>query len=145
MKVIATDIANLTDARYFAAWGVEAMAYTLDPDNPDSLSATQLKEIVDWVEGPSTFVKMEGLTPPEGIDDVVEQMNINGAIIGPFIDEVALPKLETVFRICSMEEGWEDSNKCILVYPSDFAKASDQIKKHGNFSCTCLIKDNVCC
>ena len=42
MKIIATDIANLTDARYFAAWGVDGLAYNVDPLSENSLSPAEL-------------------------------------------------------------------------------------------------------
>ena len=29
-KVIAAEVSNLTDARYFAAWGVDYMSYSID-------------------------------------------------------------------------------------------------------------------
>ena len=74
MRIIATDVANLTDARYFAAWGVEAMAYNIDPNSENSLSPTQLKEIVDWVEGPKSMIKMEGLEIPESLDEVTDSV-----------------------------------------------------------------------
>ena len=45
MKIIATDIVNLTDARYFAAWGVDGLAYSIDSDN--ALSPEKLKEITN--------------------------------------------------------------------------------------------------
>ena len=54
MKVIATDIANLTDARYFAAWGVDALAYNIDPSSSDALSLAQLKEM----KADGTFKKL---------------------------------------------------------------------------------------
>ena len=61
MKIIATDIANLTDARYFAAWGVDGLAYNIDPSSANSISSAQLKEIAEWVEGPETTIKLDGL------------------------------------------------------------------------------------
>ena len=81
MRIIATDITNLTDARYFAAWGVEGMAFNIDTDAADALTADQLKEIVDWVEGPATMIKMEGLQVPDNLNDVRSKVEIETIII----------------------------------------------------------------
>ena len=129
MKVIATDIANLTDARYFAAWGVEAMAYNIDSSGSDSLSMAQLKEITDWVEGPETMIKMEGLAIPDNLEEVNNNLEIHGAIIGPFIEADTLPSFNKVLRICTIEDGWQDADQLILTYPSAINNASDQTKE----------------
>jgi len=122
MKIIATDITNLTDARYFAAWGVFMMCYNIDPDTEGSLSISQFKEIIDWVEGPLTGVKVAGLTIPETMYE--DGLDIKNVIISPFIDKVDLtPSVENVYRICTLEEGWQDDDKLILT----ISKAVDQL------------------
>ena len=50
-KVIATDITNLTDARYFAARGVDFLMFSFD-----QLSIQDIVEIVEWVEGPKVLI-----------------------------------------------------------------------------------------
>ena len=124
MKIIATDITNLTDARYFAAWGVDMMCYNIDPDTEGSLTLAQLKEIKDWVEGPVTGIKYSGLTVPniEGLSE----LKISSVIIGPFIDKSDLPEnVNNVFRICTLNEGWQDDEKLILT----LSKAIDQLSE----------------
>ena len=117
MRIIATDIANLTDARYFAAWGVESMAYTIDPSSSNALPSTKLKEIVDWVEGPATMIKMEGLEVPENFEEVKTQINVQNIIIGPFIDTTSLAEFDKAFRICTLEDGWQDNDHLVLSFP----------------------------
>lgn len=46
IKIIASSISNLTDARYFAAWAVEALSFDLNKVDRDEYFA-----IKDWVEG----------------------------------------------------------------------------------------------
>lgn len=130
MRIIATDIANLTDARYFAAWGVEGMAYTIDPHSKDGLSPIRLKEIVDWVEGPSTMIKIEGLEVPEYLNEIKEKIEIQNIIAGPFIDDANLSDFEKVYRICTLEDGWQEYNYLILSFPFDIKNISNlQIEK----------------
>lgn len=50
--VKASSIANLTDARYFAAWHVEWLGFDLSPTGLEKLSLPEVKEIKDWIEGP---------------------------------------------------------------------------------------------
>lgn len=136
MKIIATDIANLTDARYFAAWGVEGMAYNIDASTENALSPSQLKEIVDWVEGPSTFIKMEGLEVPENLSEVSESIGIQNIIVGPYIDTSALTNYAKVYRICSLEDGWQDNDHLVLVMSSKIDSINesqvDKIKEITN-------------
>lgn len=53
MKLIANQITNLTDARYFAARGCFALIFDLD--NPN-LAETQVPAIVEWISGPHIYV-----------------------------------------------------------------------------------------
>lgn len=50
--VIASQITNLTDARYFAARGVEYLSFNLDAGTESAISPQQLNAIKEWVEGP---------------------------------------------------------------------------------------------
>lgn len=124
MRIIATDIANLTDARYFAAWGVEGMAYNIDSSS-DSLSSKKLKEVVDWVEGPATMIKMEGLEVPENLGDYKSQIDIQSVIIGPYIDATNLPDFDKIYRICTIEDGWQDNDHLILSFPFSIHNLTD--------------------
>ena len=51
-SVIAADISNLTDARYFASWGVDYLMYDLD-----HIGINNILEIDEWVEGAKTLVQ----------------------------------------------------------------------------------------
>ncbi|MEM9544599.1 MAG: hypothetical protein AAGA77_01430 [Bacteroidota bacterium] len=128
MRIIATDINNLTDARYFAAWGAEGMAFTIDSNASGSLSGKQLKEIVDWVEGPDTMVKIEGLEIPDSLEEVKATIYINSIIVGPFIDVDNLPAFDKVYRICTLEDGWQDQKHLVLTLPFEVGKISSEQK-----------------
>lgn len=52
IKIIASSISNLTDARYFAAWGVDALSFDFDKVDRDEYFA-----ILDWVEGVKIYVE----------------------------------------------------------------------------------------
>jgi len=125
MKIIATDIANLTDARYFAAWGVDMMCYTIDEGAQSSMSVDQVKEIINWVEGPATGIKMTGLTVPEALPSL--DVEISAAILGPFVDQSDLPSKEVdVYRICTLADIAKDAPKIILTLDTPFSKLSSK-------------------
>jgi len=67
-KIIVQNITNLTDARYFAAWGVDYLSYNLKPDSPYSIELEKIKEIKDWVEGPQTLIESNSVEFMEGLD-----------------------------------------------------------------------------
>ena len=50
-KVIASHVSNLTDARYFAARGVDYLLYDLD-----EISVEKIAEIQEWVSGPEALL-----------------------------------------------------------------------------------------
>jgi phosphoribosylanthranilate isomerase len=52
MKIKATNIANLTDARYFAAKEVAFLGFCLEENNENFIPAHQVKAIKEWIEGP---------------------------------------------------------------------------------------------
>ncbi len=63
-KIYASQVGNLSDARYFAAWGVDYIGFVID----SGLSVTSIKEMIDWVEGPEYIMELEGIdSSPETI------------------------------------------------------------------------------
>lgn len=50
-KVIATQVTNLTDARYFAARGIDYLLFDLD-----EIPLDKILEIKEWVEGPELLL-----------------------------------------------------------------------------------------
>lgn len=82
-KIIAGGIANLTDARYFAAWNVDFMAFSLEGDENASLQASTIYAIKEWVEGPK-FLGEFTLQTVEEIIEIVKVLKLDGVVAGPF-------------------------------------------------------------
>lgn len=55
-KTIASYISNLSDARYFAAYDVDIMAFLVSPEG-DNLG--QIREMIEWIEGPKVYLQFE--------------------------------------------------------------------------------------
>ncbi len=49
--VIINNITNLSDARYCAGMGADVLGFTLEPDQPSSISESTFKELTGWVAG----------------------------------------------------------------------------------------------
>ena len=88
-KVIAQNITNLTDARYFAAWGVDYLSFNTIPDSPYFSSQEKIKEIKEWVEGPQCLIEANALE----FDDLAD-----GFILSNIYSSLPIVK-ETFFRI----------------------------------------------
>lgn len=72
ITIFAKDIQHLTDARYFAAWGVEWMCY-----DPQSLSRTEILAIIEWIEGPKHIIDVSKLDH-ESAMSLIELDGIDG-------------------------------------------------------------------
>ena len=83
-KIIAADLQNLTDARYFAAWLVDYMSFNL---SDTSASLPKIKEIMDWVEGPIFSAQYTGLEDRQTIEAQLEALSIDHIILGPYTNE----------------------------------------------------------
>ena len=60
-SIIAQNITNLTDARYFAAWGIDYVSFNMIPGSPYEMSAEKINEIKDWLEGPEVLIETQAL------------------------------------------------------------------------------------
>lgn len=54
IKIFASNIKDLTVARYFAAMNVDLMGFDISPENKN-----EIKEIIDWIEGPKIVLQIE--------------------------------------------------------------------------------------
>ncbi len=86
-KVIASSISNLTDARYFAAWGVHGVGYDLDLNSPDHISPEALLAFREWISGPITIGQFSGAQEKEEIEELINTLNLDSIQLGPFASE----------------------------------------------------------
>lgn len=95
VQVIASNITNLTDARYFAAYGVQYLLFDLS-----EINVAGIKEIVDWVSGPKTLL----LFTRDNSNDIDEAvLKLEPYAIGAK-DEVDLSYLEGHIEMISINE-----------------------------------------
>lgn len=88
-KIIAQNITNLADARYFAAWGVEYISFNSIPESAYYINDDNIKEIKDWVEGPQCLIEANALE----FEDLAD-----GFILSNIYSSLPIVK-DTFFRI----------------------------------------------
>ena len=57
-QIKASGVTNLTDARYFAAWGIDWLGFDLSTEGLREVPARRVKEIKDWIEGPTVVAEL---------------------------------------------------------------------------------------
>ncbi len=77
-KIKASSIANLTDARYFAAWGVDWLGFDLQ-----TISVEDVKTMKDWLEGP-VFVGEFGVQDEQRMEEIVSFLGLDAIQINMF-------------------------------------------------------------
>ncbi|MBR9922393.1 MAG: hypothetical protein GYB31_16270 [Bacteroidetes bacterium] len=97
-KVKASSITNLTDARYFAAWEVDWLGFSLDENAPEYIGADMLLAIREWVDG----VKIVGEFGMQALEDIrrqAEETELDAIQLGPFADSTTRMGLKDWFLI----------------------------------------------
>ncbi len=82
-KVKAAAVANLTDARYFAALGVDYLGFALEQGAPGAVGPELVAALRDWIEGPLLVGEFGG-TPVETIARLSAELDLQRVQVGPF-------------------------------------------------------------
>lgn len=115
-KVIAAAVTNLTDARYFAAWGVDYMAYIIDERDDQYIGIEGTKEIIDWVEGPKHMGVLPGVDTPASSSQIYTTLELEALMISPFIDaQTVEPLSPTVYRSVLWDASLLDLDEELLI------------------------------
>ncbi len=75
-KIKASQVTNLTDGRYFAAWEVEWIGFNLELGADNYIEPQKMKEIREWLEGPK-FVGEFGFSTAEDIRAIAEFLELD--------------------------------------------------------------------
>lgn len=82
MKLIATDITNLTDARYFAARGAHMIGFNTTLSTPDEINA-----IKEWVDVPEFFLHLPDNASAELIWEWQDRTGISNFLFSDFDED----------------------------------------------------------
>ena len=94
-KIKASQITNLTDARYFAAWDVRWLGFCLDANTDYFMPPPNVAAIKEWVEGPK-IVGEFGLQTAEEIRALVDTLELDAIQVGMLVGEDVLEKLDGI-------------------------------------------------
>ncbi len=134
LSVKASQITNLTDARYFAARDVEWLGFNLDVGTENAVPPQQISAIKEWVEGPKIVVEF-GLQSPEEIKGAAEYLELDAVQIGMFADTKAVHQ---VLEIPIIKE--------IVVENEDLAGVKDLINAQAEWVAVFILdltKNNI--
>jgi len=79
-KIIATEINNLSDARYFSAFPVDWLTFVCNPSSTKTLSVERIQEIVTWIEGPKIALDVRGCSQ-QTVEQLFSSFAANGIIV----------------------------------------------------------------
>lgn len=100
--IFADQLSNLTDARYFAAMGVDYISFNLSPTQPDSVSADFVKQIGDWLSGPEIIGNFNAFEKDDYITKMIEECALKGLCLEAFGEHNFMndfPGLPTFIRL----------------------------------------------
>ncbi len=98
ISIKANSVTNLTDARYFAARGVDWMGFCLEPRHELSITPDTFRQIREWIDG----VKIVGeydLTPVPDIRLQAEELALDAIQVGMFAERDALMGMKNLIAI----------------------------------------------
>jgi phosphoribosylanthranilate isomerase len=94
MKIKATSINNLTDARYFAAWNAEWLGFSLEVGNSNYSSPQDVKEIKNWLVGPKIVGEFGMGQDLAEIQSSIELLNLDAVQLSMFSDDSIARELQ---------------------------------------------------
>ena len=96
LSIKASEITNLTDARYFSAREVDWLGFSLDSHSESYLAPLQINAIREWISGPQIVVELGTLSGNDIIVQAIELLKPDAIQIGPFCDIDMLSATESV-------------------------------------------------
>jgi phosphoribosylanthranilate isomerase len=76
----AADIQNLTDARYFAAWGAQWMSFWITREDINDKGLEKYREIKEWIDGPNFAVHFSKDVPPDEMMQFAINLEADGIL-----------------------------------------------------------------
>jgi phosphoribosylanthranilate isomerase len=80
----ASEITNLTDARYFSAWAADYLGFNLVEGTDSFIEPIQLNAIKEWLSGPKIIAELGSMADVETIKFCLETLKLDGIQIGHF-------------------------------------------------------------
>ncbi len=85
-QILADKLTHLTDARYFAARGVDTICFSVNDDEDIDKAVMSINAIKGWVQGPKIFLR-PGFKDKDEILELCDGI-MPDAVVIPFLSEV---------------------------------------------------------
>ncbi|MGB1217353.1 MAG: hypothetical protein ACPG5P_05730, partial [Saprospiraceae bacterium] len=92
-KFKASKIANLTDARYFAAWYVDYLGYDMIQGSDTRIGMNEFIAMNEWVEGPEAVLEIGSFPSEELVKAIIESKDIKIVEVGMFCSQEIIRQL----------------------------------------------------
>lgn len=96
MKLKASSINNLTDARYFAAWNVEWLGFSLEIGQPNYTKPKDIEEIKNWLVGPKIVGEFGLGQSVEEIEEAIRLLDLDAIQLSRFVDNSIAQQIKHV-------------------------------------------------
>lgn len=124
VKTLAASVSNLSDARYFASYGVDWLTF---PSSKHSDNLSAIKEIIEWCEGPKFAVELDE-EDEHFASFVAGELDIQGFVV----DHDWLPtagKKQILWYNPQEEVELDDPRwEAIVLKPKDVEGVSEEVK-----------------
>ncbi len=110
-KIKASNISNLTDARYYAAWYVDWLGFDLRASVENTLSLAEVKAIKEWIEGPVIVGEID-LLDFEKAKEIINFLELEAIQVGMYTPIAQLQSLQdyTIIKEVVVEPGMKVSD-----------------------------------
>lgn len=88
--ILARQITNLTDARYFAALEVNYLAFNLEPGTANYLDPVLMQALREWVEGPKVTGEFSLATHPGTVLEAARFYQLDAVLVPAEMELTAL-------------------------------------------------------
>lgn len=99
MPVLARQITNLTDARYFAAKEVRGLVFNLETGTEGFIDPIHMQAMREWVEGPAILGEFGVHTPVEEVLEAATFFKLDGVVVPASIDLQVLKGIPVFVKI----------------------------------------------
>ena len=134
-KIYASSISNLSDARYFAAMGVDLMGFEVD-DNTDIKA---IQEILSWVEGPEIALEITTNSWTAGIIAIIEAIKPTIIALPMYWEDLWYYSNTTILARKHISENIHEDVHLIRVVDKAFDKLTKVERAHLTSSQTAYI------
>ena len=95
MQLYVSSVSNLTDARFFSAYGVQYFGFCFDALNPNAITTDKARAIISWLHEPKIIGQFGEHQRREEMQYVDSQVSLSGVQITPGhpeMDKIEKPK-----------------------------------------------------